>query len=271
MTIGRTAIVNDSGAGTDGTVLDNAWKAELYDQIDANAATAVQADAATGTANDFALTSGGTSTLRCTNATLRTYTGFVAGAAGQRIRVIATVGQVDFANQAAGSAAANRLINNVTGTISIVAGGSVTYEYDVTTARWRVVDHKQGGRIQMAYAGGNFTAASGTWTVDAGDQAEYGYLLDAVNKQMTVTFNVATTSVSATPISLNAVIPGGFTSPAQQDLATYFLSEGGTYALGLFVRIAAGTTMQFFKNALANWATATNTTSVAGRFTFEVS
>lgn len=34
MAIPRTPIVNDSGGGMDGTVLDNTWKQELYDQID---------------------------------------------------------------------------------------------------------------------------------------------------------------------------------------------------------------------------------------------
>jgi len=33
--ITRTPIVNDDGTGTTGTILDNAWKQELYDQIDA--------------------------------------------------------------------------------------------------------------------------------------------------------------------------------------------------------------------------------------------
>ena len=35
MPITRTPIVDDSGGGTDGTVIDNAWKQELYNQIDA--------------------------------------------------------------------------------------------------------------------------------------------------------------------------------------------------------------------------------------------
>ena len=35
MPITRTPIIDDSGGGTDGTVIDNAWKQELYDQIDA--------------------------------------------------------------------------------------------------------------------------------------------------------------------------------------------------------------------------------------------
>lgn len=35
MPITRTPIVDDSGSGQDGTVLDNAWKQEFYNQIDA--------------------------------------------------------------------------------------------------------------------------------------------------------------------------------------------------------------------------------------------
>lgn len=34
MPITRTPIIDDSGQGTDGTVIDNAWKQELYNQID---------------------------------------------------------------------------------------------------------------------------------------------------------------------------------------------------------------------------------------------
>jgi len=35
MPITRTAIVDDDGTGKTGTVIDNAWKQQLYDQIDA--------------------------------------------------------------------------------------------------------------------------------------------------------------------------------------------------------------------------------------------
>jgi hypothetical protein len=34
MAIPRTPIIDDDGTGTTGTVIDNAWKTELYDQID---------------------------------------------------------------------------------------------------------------------------------------------------------------------------------------------------------------------------------------------
>jgi hypothetical protein len=42
MAITRTAMVDDDGTGTTGTVINNAWKQQLYDQIDA-------ADTAMGT------------------------------------------------------------------------------------------------------------------------------------------------------------------------------------------------------------------------------
>jgi hypothetical protein len=40
MPITRTPIIDDSGSGRDGTVIDNAWKQEFYNQIDALAAGA---------------------------------------------------------------------------------------------------------------------------------------------------------------------------------------------------------------------------------------
>ncbi len=36
MPITRTAIVDDNGTGTTGTILNNAWKQELYGQIDSS-------------------------------------------------------------------------------------------------------------------------------------------------------------------------------------------------------------------------------------------
>ena len=35
MAITRTPMVDDDGSGTTGTVINNAWKTELYNQIDA--------------------------------------------------------------------------------------------------------------------------------------------------------------------------------------------------------------------------------------------
>jgi len=43
MAITRTAMVDDDGSGTTGTIINNAWKTELYNQIDALAGAGSQA------------------------------------------------------------------------------------------------------------------------------------------------------------------------------------------------------------------------------------
>jgi hypothetical protein len=88
--------------------------------------------------------------LRCNNATALTITGFSAGYDGQRIFVQSIgAGQVDLSHQAAGSTAANRLINYATvANSSLAAGvGVAEYVYDATTARWRLVAFQQGAWI----------------------------------------------------------------------------------------------------------------------------
>ena len=71
MPITRTPIIDDDGTGTTGTVLDNAWKQQLYDQID-------------GMLNSLALT--GTPTAPTapfgTNTTQLATTAFVQAATG---------------------------------------------------------------------------------------------------------------------------------------------------------------------------------------------
>ena len=101
-----------------------------------------------GTVNDLAFSNA--STIRMNNATLSTITGLAAGVAGQRVKIVSVgTGQVDLSNQDAGSQAANRLINVVTGIkTSLGAGhGWAEYEYDATTLRWRLVGHDQGALI----------------------------------------------------------------------------------------------------------------------------
>ena len=138
----------------------------------------VQATTLTGVQNDFVLTAGCTE-LRCNNAALLTITGFAAGTDGQRVVVFANLGQVDITDQAAGSVAANRVVNGVTGPRSLVGAlGRLTMSYSATLAKWIVQAHEQGDWIQTAYSAANFTAFGGmVWTVDAGDVIETRYYL----------------------------------------------------------------------------------------------
>ena len=119
----------------------------------------------------------------------------------------------------------------------------------------------------VAHAGGNFTAATGSWTVASGDQLTFGYSL--VGKMLTVVFTIATSSVSATPASLRIAIPGGFTA-AKQMYNMCLIVDNGTRVVGEAQVAAAGTVIIIARYDAANLATATDTTSVVGQITFEV-
>jgi hypothetical protein len=99
--------------------------------------------------------------IRMNNATLSTIRGLVAGTAGQMVTIVSIgAGQVDLSNQdAADGTAANRLKNTVAGIkTSLSPGlGFATYQYDGTTARWRLVSHTQGAMIAYTSIWAGFT------------------------------------------------------------------------------------------------------------------
>lgn len=203
---------------------------------------AVQTTTSTGTVHDFALTAQ-CSQLRCNNATLLTLTGLVAGFAGQRLVVVSVgAGRVDLANQGAGSSAANRIINGVTGTISLVGGlGRALLEYDGTTARWRVIAHEQGDWITPAYNAAEYYGGGAmTWTVEAGDIGTDAYVVDAGKRIMSVALFLNTTSVGGTlNRSLVRNIPGGFIA-AKTVVWPAAMTDNGTVLVFALVRVDAG-------------------------------
>jgi len=95
--------------------------------------------------------------------------------------------------------------------------------------------------INVSYDSANFTASTGTWTVDSGDQVIYRYAL--VGKVMFLMLRIANTDVSTTGAILRVKIPGGFTQGTGQDLDyagnVRAVDAGGTPVFGI-ARIAAG-------------------------------
>jgi hypothetical protein len=228
----------------------------------------------TGTQNDFAPGLSGNTIVRCNNATLLTITGLAGGVDGQHVKFESIgAGQVDFAPQNTGSTAANRQINfaGSSGTLaptSLAAGsGFAEVVYDGTSARWRLTQHEQGAWITPTYAGANYTAQTGTWTVDSADVTTQAYYLKG--RTLTVAFNFVTTSVSATPTSLNILNPawGGFTSAKAIIGAQVYSDNSAAFAMGYVATL--GTVLTVNK-ITGTWAIATNTTSANGQITFEV-
>jgi hypothetical protein len=251
----RTIVVGDQIALT--------VTAKTLQDIEATTFPVVQTTTATGTQNDFALTAD-CDLLRCNNATLLTLTGLAAGYDGQRLTVAAIgAGQVDLSHQDTGSTtAADRMILFATsGKTSLAPGGNAELVYDATTARWRLITHKQGAWIDVPYASGNFTASSlMTWTVDSGDQITYAYLLEG--KTLKVVAYLDTTTIGGTlHTSLFIAIPAGFTAAKKVQSAAVAFDNGiGTATFNRVV--VSGTTVETGRADSANWAASTNNTFV---------
>ena len=187
----------------------------------------------TSTGNQDDLAHGNAGSLRCNNASLLTIRSLAAGVAGQRLWIYAMNAQVDIQDQiSANGTATCRIITGATFTISLANSlGRALLEYDATTQRWRVLHHDQGGWITPTFAAGDYTASSGSWTVDAGDVTNCKYWLK--DRTLHVQLTVVTTDVSATPTTLRRVLPGGFTAGTNTQHFIRAVDAGGTAVAGL--------------------------------------
>jgi hypothetical protein len=227
----------------------------------------------TGTQTALAIPDGrGDLAIFCNNASLLTIQGIVAAQNGQTLTIVSIgAGNVAIDNQSGSASAANRIANQVTGTITLVAGvGRVTMTYDSTNSRWRVLQHEQGAWITPTFNAGDFTASGGgTWTVAAGDVTTYTYLLSG--RIMTVSWYLQTTSVSGSPNNLFIAIPNGLTATKNMLTAIVVSDGGASNSLGFARASASGATVTIEKVPTAAWGTTTDTTYAYGTISFEVS
>lgn len=150
MVMPRTAWADDSGSGSDGTILNNAEKTALYDQIDARWSEV--GISSTGAINNLSITEG--DVARFDNATIAILSGIVAPASppkpGKRLYLYsAAAGDVEILNESGLSTAANRFITGFNGPIRLAAGigRAVAIYDDLTNDRWRIIHHEQGQAI----------------------------------------------------------------------------------------------------------------------------
>lgn len=230
----------------------------------------------TGTQNNFdpgINGNGGTTVIRCNNASQLNITGFPIGLLdGQTIVVQAVNSLVALLHNDSGST--YKLLNfaatGITGLQPANTGAnqaSATYRWDGSSLAWRMVSHEQGSWITPGFSAGNFTASAGNWTVDSGDITTQAYYLSG--RSLSVIFEIVDTDVSATPATLSMVIPGGFTaSKTARGVAR--LDDAATVTNGIALVSAAGTTIGFSEIGTAWQTTAADNTDVGGMMTFEV-
>ncbi len=276
MSITRTAWTDDDGTGTTGTILNNAVKTTLYDQIDARWSRVTITS--TGTQNNLSISEA--DYVIFNNATDLTVTGIVAPASpskpGKPVRYrCAGAGNVFFAHENGGSTAANRLYNLVKSGNTPHAGGGTgtgTLVYDDAGARWVPIHHEQGAWIVPTFSAGNFSAnGSMTWTVASGDVLSLSYHLSG--SSMTVSFQIATSTVGGTPntsLLIGNGAWGSFTATRPMINAVAWALDNNVLRQA-FVEVAvSGTTINFRRADLANWTASTDLTYLYGQIAFEV-
>lgn len=129
----------------------------------------------------------------------------------------------------------------------------------------------QGEWTSVAFASGNFTASSGTWTVDSADQVTFKYTL--IGKTMFVQVVIQNTDVSATPNQLKIAIPGSFISAVESWGTCDILDAGANREAGKWSVASGGTVINFMRENAggANWtSTSSDNTDVRGIIQFEV-
>jgi len=273
---GTYTITLPGAQGASGEVLQNDGSGNLSWVAMSGASVNGVTTTSTGTQNDFAPASityaeGLVSYLRCNNASLLTITGLANGVDGAFLYIYSIgAGQVDFTHQDAGSSAANRLINSATsGPTSLAAGaGAALFKYDGTSSRWRLVQHYQGDWISVAYNSGDFTATTGTWTVDSGDLLGFRYML--VGRSMTVSVVITNSSVSSATFRLFVAIPSTFTISSTVNTIGYGNQGTATATITQVNSSVSTTDIGILRLDLSNWATSTNGTDESFTIIFPV-
>lgn len=128
---------------------------------------------------------------------------------------------------------------------------------------------KMGEYVNVAYAAGNFTASTGTWTVTAGNQATFSYYL--LGEEMTVVLILNATTNSAAAAGLRVAIPGGYVSALGLQGSYRALRNGAAGTAALWAVAAAGTYLELYSDMDGNgWAFGGINNYAAGIFKFKV-
>lgn len=119
----------------------------------------------------------------------------------------------------------------------------------------------------ITFSAGNFTSATGTWVVGAGDVVSLAYV--EFGKTMIVTFDVQATTLTGAPTELRMAIPNSRT--AARSVSTPFnYSDNGTPGTG--TASVASTYISLYKAVTAPaWSNATDASRFQGTITFEIS
>ncbi len=118
---------------------------------------------------------------------------------------------------------------------------------------------KQAMATAINAAMGDWTASAGSWTVASGDVVKNRYQI--INKTMTWQFEVTTTTVSTTPVSLRVAIPTGTLASTNQAFRCAYVLDNGTQR-EVLAQPGDTTHIYFTRVDAGNWTAATDATTI---------
>jgi hypothetical protein len=257
MPITRTAMIDDDGSGTTGTIINNAWKQEFYGQIDSFAGPLVTTLTASGTAvlptgpahHLLVLDSAADASCHGASPASGTF------ATGTRLDIVnvntGTVVLVSLSSQVTTGKFLN-FVNSQYATqvhgAGQATGGTVSYIWQA--GYWRLVAHEQNGAISLGFTNSNFT----------GFTVSQFYLQDfyvhgrdvhiRLNYEIVVAAPVAALQISNLPWTLG---PSGGQVLAVLTTGT----PGHPSGWGLDLAATAPTTISFYLAAGGSWPAGT--------------
>lgn len=247
MAITRTPIVDDDGTGTTGTVLDNAWKQQFYDQIDA-----VMAGSTTSVTTVTA--SGGVTTpagqIRWVQANPSsaeiTLSGVTAGNTGDLLIVQNTGYFTVWLTYGTGP---GQFLNHVTsGPTPLARLGAAIY-LQLGGGSWIIVSHEQGAPIAVPFNAANYSGGTAT----AANISRHDYVL----RGKMLTYGIMLANFPASGSSSTVAVKGTPYQfvPELSSKPNYFpitLNAGGSWQGGL-AAVPDQTTINLSRYDFANF------------------
>ncbi len=271
MSITRTPIHDDDGTGTTGTILNNAWKQELYNQIDALALSG-------GGFDRQNVSTPGNVVLASTSSTHVLYLLPPAGTSmaitwsggsgfdGERVVLFGYSGGWTIVAHGASS-----ILNIATSAPTPIAvqGAAI---YTKVSGVWYLTSHEQGAWITAPFSAGDFAApGGGTWTVTAGQRTNLSYRLSG--RTLSVNVGINGTTVGGTPatdLTIAGTQWGSFQIAANvYNNIARTVDGSGTQVQGIFVVNTGNANLRCLKENFAAW-TAGAQASLVGKCDFEI-
>lgn len=272
MPITRTPIIDDDGTGTTGTPLDNAWKTEFYNQIDAALLGGGQVEFIDVSAGGNFVLGAAYSVHILNSGSANVITVTWTGGSGQMgERVFVTNRGSGVVKVPHATAPATNILNIATSAPTPIGFQGVGQWMRHSGVYWVLVTHEQGAWITAPYNAADFFAPGGSsFGVDAGDISSIGYHLRGNTMSFAALINTASVGGTATAnLYVGYGQYGGFQT-RKGFYAPAFCSDNGANKPAIVVSDVAANALRLLKLDFSAWATSVNNSQFSWSVVFEV-